>query len=77
MAGEANTTCSERTEDWSTLPWKDIQQNVFRLQRRNLRERYAFLGREPERCQARPRPTTVAATLPSTLLRTGFGRHAV
>jgi RNA-directed DNA polymerase len=23
-----------RTEDWNTLPWKDIQQNVFRLQRR-------------------------------------------
>ena len=23
-----------RTEDWNTLPWKDIQKNVFRLQRR-------------------------------------------
>jgi RNA-directed DNA polymerase len=23
-----------RTEDWNTLPWKDIQKNVSRLQRR-------------------------------------------
>ena len=23
-----------RTEDWRTLPWKAIQRNVFRLQRR-------------------------------------------
>ena len=23
-----------RTEDWNTLPWKDIQRNVFRLQKR-------------------------------------------
>jgi hypothetical protein len=36
-----------RTEDWNTLPWKDIQRNVFRLQKRNLRERYAFLGHTP------------------------------
>ena len=63
MADETNTQCSKRTEDWNMLPWKDIQKNVFRLQRRNLRERYAFLGREPERYQARPRPTTVTATL--------------
>jgi RNA-directed DNA polymerase len=34
MADEANTTCSERTEDWKSLPWKSIQQNVFRLQKR-------------------------------------------
>jgi RNA-directed DNA polymerase len=26
-----------RTEDWKTLPWKDIQRNVFRLQRRIYR----------------------------------------
>jgi RNA-directed DNA polymerase len=26
-----------RTEDWNTLPWKDIQRNVFRLQRRIYR----------------------------------------
>ena len=24
-----------RTEDWRTLPWKTIQRNVFRLQRRS------------------------------------------
>jgi len=34
MADETNTPYSERTEDWNTLPWKDIQKNVFRLQRR-------------------------------------------
>ena len=34
MADEANTQCSERTEDWKSLPWKSIQQNVFRLQKR-------------------------------------------
>ena len=26
-----------RTEDWKTLPWKDIQRNVFRLQQRIYR----------------------------------------
>ncbi len=26
-----------RTEDWRTLPWKDIQRNVFRLQKRIYR----------------------------------------
>ncbi len=25
---------NSRTEDWKTLPWKDIQRNVFRLQKR-------------------------------------------
>ena len=34
MADEANTACSKRTEDWNTFPWKDIQRNVCRLQRR-------------------------------------------
>jgi hypothetical protein len=34
MADGTNTQCSKRTEDWNTLPWKDIQKNVFRLQRR-------------------------------------------
>jgi RNA-directed DNA polymerase len=34
MADETNTQCSKRTEDWNRLPWKDIQKNVFRLQRR-------------------------------------------
>ena len=34
MTDEANTACSKRTEDWKSLPWKDIQRNVFRLQRR-------------------------------------------
>jgi len=29
MAGEQN-----RTEDWKTLPWKKLQRNVFRLQKR-------------------------------------------
>ena len=29
MADEQN-----RTEDWKTLPWKDLQRNVFRLQKR-------------------------------------------
>jgi hypothetical protein len=47
MADETDTQCSKRTEDWNMLSWKDVQKNVFRLQRRNLRERYAFLGREP------------------------------
>lgn len=28
------TDVKSRTEDWNTLPWKDIQQKVFRLQRR-------------------------------------------
>ena len=23
-----------RTEDWKTLPWKKLQRNVFRLQKR-------------------------------------------
>ncbi len=23
-----------RTEDWRALPWKDIQRNIFRLQKR-------------------------------------------
>ena len=31
-----------RTEDWSTLPWKDIQRNVFRLQRRIYRAATPF-----------------------------------
>ena len=26
-----------RTEDWKTLPWRDIQRNVFRLQQRIYR----------------------------------------
>jgi len=25
---------NSRTEDWNTLPWKDIQREVFRLQQR-------------------------------------------
>jgi len=29
VAGESN-----RTEDWKTLPWKQFQRNVFRLQKR-------------------------------------------
>jgi len=28
-----------RTEDWRTLPWKQFQRNVFRLQKRILRLR--------------------------------------
>jgi RNA-directed DNA polymerase len=32
MAGSLTST-----EDWRTLPWKDIQRNVFRLQRRIYR----------------------------------------
>jgi RNA-directed DNA polymerase len=28
------TDVNSRTEDWNTLSWKEIQQNVFRLQKR-------------------------------------------
>jgi hypothetical protein len=34
MADETDTQCSKRTEDWNMLPWKGVQKNVFRLQRR-------------------------------------------
>ncbi len=28
------TDVKPRTEDWKTLPWRNIQRNVFRLQQR-------------------------------------------
>jgi len=28
------TDVKSRTEDWKTLPWRDIQRKVFRLQQR-------------------------------------------
>ncbi len=28
---------NSRTEDWNTLPWKNIQRNVFHLQKRIYR----------------------------------------
>ena len=34
MADVKRTQCVPRTEDWKTLPWKDFQRNVFRLQQR-------------------------------------------
>jgi len=37
MADGTNTQCSKRTEDWNMLPWKDVQKNVFRLQRRTTK----------------------------------------
>ncbi len=51
------------SEDWRRLPWKIIQRNVFRLQRRNLRERIAFLSRTPERREAHPQLTTTVVAL--------------
>ena len=32
------TDVAIRTEDWTTLPWKNYQRNVFRLQQRILRQ---------------------------------------
>jgi hypothetical protein len=36
-----------RTEDWGTLPWKDIQKNVFRLQRLFWPKSTSVLGLRP------------------------------
>ena len=34
MTGAGNVRIARRTEDWKSLPWKQFQRNVFRLQRR-------------------------------------------
>jgi hypothetical protein len=59
------TDVNSRTEDWKLLPWKDIQRNVFRLQRRIYQAVYCstLQCRVQERCQGRSRPTTVVVTL--------------
>jgi hypothetical protein len=68
-----------RTEDWNTLPWKDIQRNVFRLQRRIYRAaRFTAHGandngpcsEEPREGKALTRGSGVAlgrATSPATI----------
>jgi hypothetical protein len=54
---------NSRTEDWNTLPWKNIQRNVFHLQKRIYRAVYCstLQCRTTERRQVRPRLAAIAA----------------
>lgn len=42
------TDVTPQTEDWQTLPWKQFQRNVYRLQKRIYPYWAIRLGRHPE-----------------------------
>ncbi len=55
-----------RTEDWRTLPWKDIQRTVFRLQKRIYR---AARQGDIKRCCPRLTVSTTMARAPKSHVR--------
>ena len=58
------TDVAIRTEGWRTLPWKDYQRNVYRLQQRILRLRsgQVLSSRTTGRLAACPQAATAVAS---------------